>query len=394
MFIYVRIGNGRLPNRLLNNFFREGNTDVIRTKKYQKDKVFQQATALLLLGTLLLIFLVSCKDAEDKRIKEQLFALDTYITFTVSIGEQGEKETRAGLNSAMQRIQEIEQRMSVTIADSDISKINDAAGKEPVKVHSDTFFVIQKAIEYGELTHGCFDISILPIVRTWNISSDNPRVPNKEEVDQVLSLIDYKKIKLNEQEQTVFLEEEGMAVDLGGIAKGYAGDEAVRILKEHGVSHALINLGGNIAVIGGKEDGSPWRIGIQNPRMEEDSGKRKHVAAVPAIGKAVVTSGDYERYMVDIYEQTGERYHHIFDPATGYPVNNGIISVTIVTENGIDADALTTALFVMGVESGLELADKLEGVDAMIITEDKLIHLSKGFEDQVSDIHPDYHIDR
>ncbi len=183
-----------------------------------------------------------------------------------------------------------------------------------------------------------------------------------------------------------------MAIDLGSIAKGYAGDEAARILKENGIAHGLINLGGNIVAIGSKEDGSPWRIGIQNPRMDESKdGQRRHVAVVEAVDKSVITSGDYERYMVEIYEKTGERYHHIFDPSTGYPAKSGVISVTVVSESGIDADAWTTSLFVMGVEEGLKLINELESVDAMFITEDKKIYFSKGFKDQVSDIHGDYH---
>ncbi len=362
---------------------------MFKGKERQQVKRIKKLT-LLILGALLLITLVSCDNGGNKRIEENLFALDTYITFSVSTGKG--QDSRAGLDLAIKRIQEIEQRMSVTIDDSDISKVNNAAGKEAVKVNPDTFYVIQKAIQYGELTQGNFDISILPVVKLWDISDGSPRIPDEKEIEQTLPLVDYKKIILDVQEQTVFLEQEGMSIDLGGIAKGYAGDEVVRILKEHGVTNALINLGGNIAVINGKEDGSPWRIGIQNPRLEDDSEKRGHVAAVPTTGNSIITSGDYERYMVEVFQQTGERYHHIFDASTGYPTKNGVISVTIVTESGIDADALSTALFVAGVEEGLKLANELEDIEAMIITEDKGIYLSEGLKDQISSVHSDYHI--
>jgi thiamine biosynthesis lipoprotein len=345
---------------------------------------------LLIIGALLLMTLASCRTGGNKRIEESLFALDTYITFSVSTGKG--QDSRAGLDLAIKRIQEIEQSMSVTIADSDISKINNAAGKEAVKVNADTFYVIKKAIQYGELTQGKFDISVSPIVKLWDINGDNPRIPDDKEIEQVLPLVDYKKIILDEQEQTVFLKQEGMSIDLGGIAKGYAGDEVVRILKEHKVTNALINLGGNIATINGKEDGSPWRIGIQNPRLEDDSGKRGHVAAIPAKGNSIVTSGDYERYLVEVFQKTGERYHHIFDTTTGYPAKNGVISVSIVTESGIDADALSTSLFVIGVEDGLKLVNELEGIEAMFITEDKEIYLSEGLKDQISSVHSDYRI--
>lgn len=361
---------------------------MFRKERQQVRKI--RKIPLLLLGALLLITLVSCDSGGNKRIEESLFALDTYITLTVSSGRG--QDSKTGLDLAIQRIQEIEQRMSVSIADSDISKINNAAGKEAVKVNSDTFYVIQKASEHGNITQGNFDISILPIVKLWDISGDKPSVPDEKEIQELLPLVNYKNIILDEQEQTVFLEQEGMSIDLGGIAKGYVGDEVVRILKEHGVSNALINLGGNIAVINGKEDGTPWRIGIQNPRLDDDSEKRGHVAAVPTTGNSIVTSGDYERYMVEVFQQTGIRYHHIFDIATGYPARNGVISVTIVTESGIDADALSTALFVMGLEKGLNLANELDGIEAMIITEDKAIYLSEGLKDQISSVHSDYHI--
>ena len=334
------------------------------------------------------ISLVSCKGTSTEYYKSDLFALDTYITFTVSDGER----SKAAVEAAKNRIREIEERMSATRPDSDISRINENAGRQPVKVNPDTFFVIQKALEYAALSDGSFDISMRPVSVLWDITGENPRVPSPEEIERALALVDYRKIRLDEQETTVYLEEEGMAIDLGGIAKGYAGDEAVRILKEYGVKNGLINLGGNIVAVNGKADGSPWHIGIQNPREEDDEQKRKHVAIIDTSGDAIVTSGDYERYMVEYYEQTGIRYHHIFDPETGYPAKNGVISVSIVTESSIDADALSTSVFVMGVEIGLKLINRLEDVDAMIITEDKSIYFSEGFKDSVTNIHPDYKV--
>ncbi|HHT65873.1 MAG: FAD:protein FMN transferase [Caldicoprobacterales bacterium] len=342
----------------------------------------------LLAVVLLLALLAGCGKSETNRIEENLFAFDTYMTLAVSEGPN----SRAGLDAAVRRIHEIEQRMSATLPESDVSRINDSAGKQPVQVHSDTFFVISKALEYAKMTNGGFDISMLPISRLWDLSGENPRIPDEEDILSTLALVDYKKIKLDEEDRTVYLESEGMAVDLGGIAKGYAGDEVVRILKEHGVAHALVNLGGNIMVVNGREDGSAWRIGIQNPRQEEDSDNIKAVAVVQAKDCAIVTSGDYERYNVKVFEQTGQRYHHIFDPETGYPADKGLISVTIVTESGINADALSTSLFVLEVEDGLKLANRLQGVDAMLITKDKEVYFSDGFQERVSGIHPDYRV--
>lgn len=342
----------------------------------------------LVMAFLILTSLAACSKSGTSRIEESMFAFDTYMTFAVSNGQH----SRKGLDAAMNRINEIEQRMSATLPDSDISKINENAGIQPIKVNPDTFFVISKALEFAELSKGSFDISTLPISRLWDLSGENPKIPDHGEIQQALTLVDYKKIILDEEKQTVFLESEGMAIDLGGIAKGYAGDEVVRILKEHGVEHALVNLGGNVMVINGKENGSPWRIGIQNPRQEETSGDSRHIAIVKAQDCAVVTSGDYERYNKEVFEQTGQRYHHIFDPETGYPAKNGVISVTIVTESGLVADTLSTSLFILGVDDGLKLANSLEGVNTIIVTEDKGVYFSEGFRDLVSDIHSDYHI--
>jgi len=161
-------------------------------------------------------------------------------------------------------------------------------------------------------------------------------------------------------------------VDLGGIAKGYAGDEAIRIYKEHGLKSAYINLGGNVVVLGGRPDGSPWRIGIQNPRAPNGM----YIGIVRVTDKAVVTSGDYERY----FEKENVRYHHILDTKTGYPADSGLISSTIVTDVSMDADALSTAAFVLGLEEGMKLVNSLKGVEAIFITGDKRVYVTEGLK--------------
>ncbi len=338
---------------------------------------------------ILLVFtavsLAGCRNSTYP-VKADMFALDTYITFTV----YGNLNADAAIKAAMARIRDIESRMSVTKADSEISRINEKAGVEPVKVKPDTFHVIKKALEYAELTGGAFDITTLPLKKLWNISGENTRIPTQEEISEKLALVDYRKVKLDEAESTVYLEEKGMMIDLGGIAKGYCGDEAVRILRAHNIEHALINLGGDIVTIGAKPDGTPWKIGIQNPRLAEDEESRQHVAAFNISGGTIVTSGDYERYMTKVYEETGIRYHHIFDPKTGYPANTGAISVTVKGANAVDCDALSTSIFILGVDEGLKLADALDDIDVMIITEDKRLYFSKGFDVEAYSIHPDY----
>ncbi|HZK33785.1 MAG TPA: FAD:protein FMN transferase [Bacillota bacterium] len=327
----------------------------------------------------------SCNN-RNELIRQDIFAMDTYIVFTTY--ESADAELAIGV--AKERILEIENMMSTTKPDSEVSKINANAGIRPVKVEEETFFVIKRALEYGQLTGGAFDITMLPVSLLWNITGDNPQVPDGGQISERLDLVDYRKVVVDQDERTVFLKDQGMMIDLGGIAKGYAGDEAMRILKEHNIEHAMINLGGDIITRGGKENGSPWRIGIQNPRLEESDHDQGFVAAFDITDGAIVTSGDYERYILDIYEEEGIRYHHIFDPTTGFPAKSGVISVSIKGTSGIDSDALATCVFIMGVDEGLRLINTLDSVETMIITQDKKIYFSEGFENQVDSIHPDY----
>ncbi len=333
---------------------------------------------------LLIYGLLGCTPSAPKEFKTELFALGTYITFTVYGGDEAEK----GMEVAVARMEEIENRMSVTIPGSDVDLINQNAGIRPVKVHEDTFFVIQKALDYAKLTEGVFDITVYPIVMLWDIAGENPRVPEDEEIQRALKLVDYKRVRLDEHAKTVYLETEGMMIDLGGIAKGYVGDEVVRLLKTHGVRHGLVNLGGDILAIGGKPDGSNWRIGIQSPRPE--AGGPRHFSIIDIEEGSIVTSGDYERFMIDIYEETGIRYHHIFDPATGYPAETGLMSTTVVGAHGIDTDALSTALYILGQEKGMALINKLEGMNGVAVTVDKKVIISEGFTEKVRINHPDY----
>lgn len=188
----------------------------------------------------------------------------------------------------------------------------------------------------------------------------------------LMKKMDVESNKTVELKEKVELKKVGQSIDLGGIAKGYAGDEAIKIYKKHGIESAYINLGGNVVVLGKKPNGKPWKIGIQNPRDI----KGKYIGIVEVSDKAVITSGDYERY----FEENGKRYHHIFDPNTGYPANSGLISATIITGLSIEGDALSTAVFVLGLEKGIELVESLEGVEGIFITEDKNIYVTSGLE--------------
>mgnify|MGYP001221533881 CR=1 FL=1 len=274
---------------------------------------------------------------------------------------------------SFEALRAIERRMTINDADpalSEVMQINENAGIAPVKVSDDTFEVIQNAIRYSELSDGRFDPSVGVLVKLWNIGTDYAAIPQQSEIDARLPLVDYTKIELNEAEKTVFLKEKGMLIDLGGIAKGYGADVVSGILSDYGVRSAIVNLGGNVLVMGSKPDGSVWRIGVQNPFSER--GEYLGIAAIT--NKTIVTSGVYERYFME----DGKRYHHILDTTGGYPVDNGLVGVSIIADVSMDADALSTAVFSLGPEKGMTLVESLEGVDAIFVMEDKTVTMTEG----------------
>lgn len=272
------------------------------------------------------------------------------------------------------RLKEIEDKMSINKEKSEVIDINNNAGIDYVKVSDDTFEVIKKGIYFSNL-YDKFDITIGPIVKLWNISFDNAakaRIPSDDEIKIRLPLVNYKNVLLNEAEKKVMLKEKGMMLDLGGIAKGYAADEAVKILKEKGVEHAIVNLGGNVMTLGGRPDGNPWTIGVQNPFSQRGD----YVGTVKVSDQTVVTSGIYERYI----EVNNKIYHHILDKNTGYPVDNNLLSVTIITDKSVNGDGLSK-VFGLGLEKGIEFIEKLENTEAAFITKDSKIFITKGLKD-------------
>jgi FAD:protein FMN transferase len=269
------------------------------------------------------------------------------------------------------RLKEIEDKMSVNKEKSEVIDINNASGVDYVKVSKDTFEVIEKGVYFSSL-YNKFDITIGPIVKLWNIGFDNVRIPEDKEIKAKLPLVNYQNVLLNKAENKVMLKEKGMMIDLGGIAKGYAADEAVKILKENSVEHAIVNLGGNVMTLGGKPDGNQWTIGIQHPFTNRGN----YVGTVKVANKTVVTSGIYERYI----KEGDKIYHHIIDKATGYPVDNNLLSVTIITDKSVSGDGYSK-IFALGLEKGLEYANTLKDVDAIFITKDNKIYITQGLKD-------------
>ncbi|GMO44871.1 MAG: FAD:protein FMN transferase [Treponemataceae bacterium] len=287
--------------------------------------------------------------------KKQLPARDFYAMGTVcaiNLYEDGTEEIFALISA---RLAEIEQLFSVSIAESDIAKINLNAGIAPARVHDEVIYLIKMACYFARKTGGAFDPAVGALSVLWAIGTDGARVPAQEEIARALTLTDYEKIQIDEEAKTVFLPQTGMIIDLGGIAKGYAADEVIKIAREHNVARALINLGGNVYVYGekprGKKSGESekWRVGIKDP---ENSGGRP-AAHLDTGENSVVTSGTYERY----FDKDGIRYHHILDTKTGYPAESDALSVTIVSASSLAADALSTSVFILGKEKGLALLE-------------------------------------
>ena len=271
-------------------------------------------------------------------------------------------------------LMDIDNKMSNTIKSSDVSKINKNAGKAYTKVSKDTYYVIKKSIEFSNISNDTFDISVGPLIDLWSIGTDNAKVPNKEEIENILPLVDYSKILLNDENLSVKLSEENMKIDLGGIAKGYAADKIYDYLKSENIKSAIINLGGNILTLGSKNNDQPFSIGIQDPTMPRGNS----IGNIKVSNKSVVTSGIYERYI----EKDNKIYHHMLNPHTGYPFENNLNSVTIVSDESIICDALSTTTFGLGLDNGMKLIESLDNVDAIFITKDKKIYLSSNLKDK------------
>ena len=319
----------------------------------------------IILATIMVLLLTSCSKKGVEPQSQSFLMLGTVCRISIY-----DKPSDTAFKAAFGRIREIEERMSLHKESSEISRVNREAGKSAVAVSPDTFLVVEKAFEIARLSGGAFDPTVAPLVEAWGIGGDNPRRPGREELETLLSLVGYERVTLDKTAQTIYLADEGMALDLGAIAKGYAADEAARVLKEHGVGSAIINLGGNVLTVGRKVDGSLWKIGIQDPEAERGG----YALIVELEDTSLVTSGPYERF----FTLEGETYHHILDTTTGYPVVNDLISASIITESSFLADALSTTLYALGREEGLSLIESLEGVEAIVFTDQHHIITSSG----------------
>jgi thiamine biosynthesis lipoprotein len=321
----------------------------------------KKLTADLIVISLVTVLLLVCINeyVGPPEIERTEQVMGTYATITII----NEDTTRANIamDAAFDEITRIEALMSLYNKSSEVSSLN-RAGTNWTALSRDTIYVLKKADYYSRISDGSFDITCNPLLNLWMVKAKKEnRMPTPEEIDDARELVGYDQLVIDVEGNRARFEKDGMSITLGGIAKGYAVDCACKKLTEAGIKHALVNIGGDMRAVGAK-NGVPWEVALQNPRD-----KSEYITIIKLDNESVTTSGDYERY----FFEDGKRVHHIIDPQTGYSADD-CISVTVITKNCIDADALSTAVFVMGPERGKALLDEL-GVVGVIISSDKRI---------------------
>lgn len=322
---------------------------------------------------LLIFFLLQPKQTDHTEpISKTAFKLNTVVTLKIY-----DSKDETLLDDALSICDKYEDIFSRTKESSELYKLNQ--GKLP---QSEGSFILsdelaeltEKGLYYSDLSEGGFDITIEPVSDMWDFVSDEKIIPDDTALKEALPLVNYKNVTLkNKQLQ---FSEEGMGLDLGAIAKGYIADQIKTFLISKGVKSAIIDLGGNTLCIGGKPDGTPFQIGIQKPFAE----RSETVAALEIKDKSVVSSGIYER----CFKKDGNFYHHILNPKTGYPYENSLISVTIISGKSVDGDGLSTTCFALGLEKGMELINSLPDVQAVFITNDYELHYSEHFDEELT----------
>lgn len=323
---------------------------------------------ILIIGTLSACGAKAPK-VNQQAYSDQQFLMGTYVK--VQIFDDGKENV---LKKAFDRVKTLADKITVDDPGSELDEVNEQAGLKPVKLSNDVYPLVKRALEYSQSYEEGFDMTIGPITQLWHIGFDDARKPEQKEIDTALKLVAHNNVELNDKEQTIFLTQKGMRLDLGAIAKGYIADEVVELLKKNDVTTAVVDLGGNVFVLGnspkkGRED---WNVGIQDPNKARNT----VVGTVAAKNQSLVTSGVYERNLT----VNGKTYHHLFNPKTGYPFDNQIAGVSIISEKSIDGDGLSTSIFSMGLKEGLEHIESLENVEAIFVTLDNKIFISSGLE--------------
>ncbi|MBU5670208.1 FAD:protein FMN transferase [Paenibacillus brevis] len=358
--------------------------------------MFKNKLAVLLLSATLLVGLLSgCGSTSSKNtpeggtgtsngqaktvtpVSETFFIFDTVVTIKI----YDNRATTKNFEELEALMKDIDYKINRSNEDSEIYAVNANAGIAPVKVSQETFDLVKIAVDYAKQTNGLLDPSIGPLVSLWNIGHEDAHVPPAEDIAAAQKLIDYRKVELNEDTLEIYLQDKGMDIDLGSYGKGYAADLIYDKLKEQGFDSAIIDLGGNVFAMGSKPGNLEWTVGIQDPDQERGN----DIGTVKVIDKTVVTAGIYERYFVE----NGKFYMHILDPRTGYPADNNISSVTIISDSSTVADTMDTSLLIMGIEDGLKFAEE-NNTEALFITKDKKLYATPGFKELLNKTNDEY----
>lgn len=303
------------------------------------------------------------KEAVSSSAELTAFAMNTIITMEAYGGDAVQ-----GINTAKERLLELEKLWSVTDEESEVWKMNHSYG-EAVAVSSETEQLLSFVLRMAEETKGSLNPAVYPLVKAWGFTTGEYEIPKEETLRELVSHTDIGRISLSDGKVSI---PENMELDFGAVAKGYTGDQMAESLQEHGVTSAIINIGGNVRLIGGTSEGEPWKVGIRSPYGEGNMG------VLEAQDVNIITSGGYERYFIG---EDGKQYWHILDPRTGYPADSGILSATIVGTDGALCDALSTATFVMGLESAEEYWRSREDFEMILVTDDNEIYLTEGLKD-------------
>lgn len=290
----------------------------------------------------------------------------------VTLWSTGSNNGKAAVAAAMAEMNRIDATLSPYIETSELALVNRKAAASPIMISAELTHLIDRSLFFSQLSKGAFDITFASI--GWHYDYREKKQPTKALHKELLPAINYRNLKLDRDKQILAYDHKNVRIDLGGIAKGHAVDNAIDIIKSYGVKHATVSAGGDSKLLGDKL-GRPWLIGIKNPRLGQRDQDNAVVLTMPLNDVAVSTSGDYERYFVD--EKTGERIHHIINPKTGHSAK-GIMSVTILGPKSLDSDALSTTVFVMGVEKGINMINTLPEFDCVVIDSKGKVHYSKG----------------
>lgn len=345
------------------------------TNNYKKYNLKKRIVTAVLTTAMLITALTGCgltgtgssgsaADTGNEPETQQGYYFDTVISITL-YGTSTENESR--FKDCFDLAEKYENLLSNTIPGSEISKINKNAGS-PVEVSDETIEVINTALKYCKQSDGLFDITIGKLSDLWDFDHNTGDVPDEADIQSALDTVNYKNVKVDGNEVT--LTDPDSKLDLGGIAKGFIADKMKELLEKDGAESAIINLGGNVLTVGSRPDGKDYTIGIQKPFADDGTA----LFTVDVSGKSVVTSGTYQRYF-----KAGDKiYHHILDTSTGYPVDNGLTSVTIISDKSVDGDALSTTAFCMGREKGMDFIESLDGVEAIFVDSDDNIYQTSG----------------